>query len=92
MQFKYQKRPHHTKKMYSEKDLADKEWREKKDKNWRTTSRHWWTKCAMRKHWWKTLSNRLHRRKIKQLICHKRFDEIPTYFRCEEYFDTWSVH
>jgi hypothetical protein len=90
---KYRKQPHHKKKVWTEKELIDKDWRDR-NKKYKPHLHHnvcacWWK--SNRKRWWKTLSNQIHRRKTKQKIDNEQYDDLPTLFKCAEFFDRWSI-
>lgn len=86
---KYQKQPHHNKKVYSETDVRKQEWREKKGftKDHRRKNRSFYGQCKKIR---KFFDNKQHRQWEKQCLHHEKYDEL-TDFKNKAIFDPWKI-
>ncbi len=87
---KYQKKPHHKKRVLSEKEQAKKAWREhkqtKRDKAKRPGLHGYHSDgCPV---WMKRHCNKKHRQWERQSIHHERYEELSNHKR-KDIFDPW---
>ena len=75
---KYQKKPHHTKKILSEQEISKRDWREKKQFRRDKAKPNWHNG---RKTYYKHLSNRMHRQWVREKLKHQDFDFNDTDYK-----------